>query len=133
MYKSRSTGTANGMRGTQGMGGMFYSGECRQIFRGMQPNIPGNELKHSGECCQTFREMKPMFGVNKENYWAESRLESCQTSMMELFCRNSQRPYYVDYFRKKTPPQMFDWISNVPPIGCAVNVECEQTASACNL
>ena len=35
---------------------------------------------------------------------------------MELFCENSQRPKDVDYFRKKAPPQMFDWIPDVPPI-----------------
>ena len=39
------------MREAQGMEGMLYSGECRQTFRGMSPNIPGNVLKRSGECC----------------------------------------------------------------------------------
>ena len=42
MYKTRNTGTGNGMQGTRGIGGMW-------------PNIPGNVLKHSGECRQTFR------------------------------------------------------------------------------
>ena len=62
MCKTRNTGTGNGMRGTQGMGGMLYSGECRQIFRGMfsnipgmSSNIPGNVAKHSGECHQILR------------------------------------------------------------------------------
>ena len=50
----RNTGTGNGMPGTQGIGGMLYSGECCQTFRGMLLNIPGNVLKHSGECPQTF-------------------------------------------------------------------------------
>ena len=27
MYKTRNTGTGNGMRGTRGMGGMLHSGE----------------------------------------------------------------------------------------------------------
>ena len=62
------------MRATRGMGGMLYSGECRQTFRGMgnvlkhsreclptsrgiSSNIPGNVAKHSGECRQTFRGM----------------------------------------------------------------------------
>ena len=40
-------GTGNGMQGRRGMGGMLYSGECRQIFRGVSLNIPGNVLKHS--------------------------------------------------------------------------------------
>ena len=59
MYKTRNTGTGNGMRGTQGMGGMLYSEECRQIFRGMSSNIPGNAIKHFGECRQTFHGMSP--------------------------------------------------------------------------
>ena len=50
MYKTRNTGTGIGMRGTRGMGEMLYSGECRQTFRGMSSNIPGNIAKHSGEC-----------------------------------------------------------------------------------
>ena len=59
MYKTRNTGTGNGMRGTRGIGGMLYSGGYRQTFRGMSPNIPGNVSKHSGECPQTFRGMSP--------------------------------------------------------------------------
>ena len=49
MYKTKNTGTRNGMRGTRGIGGMLYSGECRQIFRGMSANIPGNIIKDSTE------------------------------------------------------------------------------------
>ena len=52
-----------------------------------------------------------------KSYWTESHLESCQTSAMELFCENSQRPKSFDNFRKNTPSQLFDWISNVPLIG----------------
>ena len=59
MCKTRNTGTWNGMRRTRGTGGKLYSGECRQTFRGMSPNIPGNVGKHSGECRQTFRAMSP--------------------------------------------------------------------------
>ena len=36
MYKTRNTGTGNGMRG-------------------MSPNIPGNVVKHFGECSQTIQ------------------------------------------------------------------------------
>ena len=43
MYKTRNTGTGNGMRG---MGGMLYSVECHQTFQGMSPNILGNVVKH---------------------------------------------------------------------------------------
>ena len=62
MYETRNTGTRNGMRGTQGMGVMLYSGECPQTFRGISPNIPGNVLKDSGECRQGFRGMLPAKG-----------------------------------------------------------------------
>ena len=54
MYKTKNTETGNGMQETREMGGMLYSGECRQTFRGMLLNIPGNVLKHSGEYRQTF-------------------------------------------------------------------------------
>ena len=54
MYKARDTGMGSGARG---MGGMLYSGDCREAFRGISPsipgvlpNIPGNVAKHSGEC-----------------------------------------------------------------------------------
>ena len=77
-----------------------YSGECHQTFRGMSSNITGNVakhskeyvLKHSGEFHQKFQGMLPVFGVKENNYRAESDLESCQTSTMELFYKNSQRP-----------------------------------------
>ena len=39
MYKTRNTGTGNGMRG---MEGMLYSGECPETVWGMSSNIPGN-------------------------------------------------------------------------------------------
>ena len=59
MYKTRNTGTGNGMPGTRGMGECYipenvtkHSGECRQIFRGMSSNIQGNVPEHSGECRQ---------------------------------------------------------------------------------
>ena len=67
MYETRNTGTRNGMRGTQGMGVMLYSGECPQTFRGMSPNIPGNVLKHSGEYRQTFRGMSSKIPGNVAN------------------------------------------------------------------
>ena len=55
------------MRGTRGIGGMLYPGECRQIFRGMSSNIPGNVTKHSGECPQTFQEM------SRQTFWGMSQ------------------------------------------------------------
>ena len=36
-------------------------------------------------------------------------------------------------FPQKASSQMFDWISNAPPIGGTVNVKCSLTASAWNL
>ena len=48
-------GTECGERGE--WGGMLYSGECHQTFRGMSPNILGNVAKYSGECRKTFRGM----------------------------------------------------------------------------
>ena len=72
MYKTRNTGTGNGMRG---IGGMLYSGESPQTFRGMSSNIPENVLKHSGECHQTFRGMSPNIPRNVAKFsW-----ECCQT------------------------------------------------------
>ena len=53
IYKTRNTGTGNGMRGMQGTRGMFTripgnlledSGECYYF------NIPGNVPEDSGEC-----------------------------------------------------------------------------------
>ena len=78
MYKIRNTGTGNGMRGTRGMEGMLYSGECPQTFwgmpqtfRGISPNILGNVIKHSGECCQTFQGMSSNIPVNVAKHYEE--------------------------------------------------------------
>ena len=60
MYKTRNTETGNVILRTWEMGGgggVLYSGDCHQTFRGILPNIPGNVAKHSGECHQTFRGM----------------------------------------------------------------------------
>ena len=59
MYKNKNTGTENGMRGTRGTlnipGNVArHSGECRQTFQGMSPNIPGNVRKHSGGMSPTI-------------------------------------------------------------------------------
>ena len=79
IYKTRNTGTGNGMRGTRGMftripgnlledSGKCYffnipdnvqedSGECSKRFRGMFKKIPGNVQEDSGECSKRFRGM----------------------------------------------------------------------------
>ena len=54
-------------------GGVLYSGECGQTFRGMSPNIPGNVAKHSGECPQTFQGMSPNIPGNVAKYSGERR------------------------------------------------------------
>ena len=80
MYKTRNTGTWNGMRGTRGMGGMLYSEECRQAFRecpqtfqGMSSNIPGNLTKYFWECRKTFPGMSPNNPGNVLKYSGEYR------------------------------------------------------------
>ena len=79
IYKTRNTGTGNGMRGTRGMftripgnlledsGECYYfnipenvpkdSGECSKRFRGMLKKIPGNVQEDSGECSRRFQRM----------------------------------------------------------------------------
>ena len=61
IYKTRNTGTGNGMREMRGMSipGNAHqdSGECSKIFRGMLNKIPGNVQKDSGECSTRFRGM----------------------------------------------------------------------------
>ena len=71
IYKTRNTGTGNGIRGTRGMGEMLYPGECHQTFRGMSPNIPGKVAKRSGECPQTFRGMSLNIPGNVAKYSRE--------------------------------------------------------------
>ena len=79
IYKTRNTGTENGMRGTRGMftripgnlledsGKCYYfniprnveedSGECSRTFRGMFEKIPGSVPEDSRECSKRFRGM----------------------------------------------------------------------------
>ena len=81
IYKTRNTGTGNGMQGMRGTRGMFTripgnlledsgecyyfnipdvpedSRECWRRFRGMFKRIPGNVPQDSGECSTRFRGM----------------------------------------------------------------------------
>ena len=53
IYKTRNTGTENGMRGMQGTRGMFtrIPGNVLILaFRGIFEKIPGNAREDSGEC-----------------------------------------------------------------------------------
>ena len=63
IYKTRNTGTVNGMRGMRGTRGMFYripgnlledSGEYSKGFRGMFTKIPGNAQEDFGESIFRF-------------------------------------------------------------------------------
>ena len=74
----------NGMRGTRGMVGILYFGECCQTFREMSSNIPGNIFKHSEEYPQTFRGMSPIIPRNVLKHSGERpqiyrRMLCCQT------------------------------------------------------
>ena len=119
MYKTRNIGTGNGMRGTRGMGGMLYSGdcrqtfwgmpsnipenvakyfgECRQTFRGISSNIPGNFLKHSGECPQTFRRMLLKITENVANVCCKWRELLGRIAVRILL---NIRDYYYYYYYK---------------------------------
>ena len=60
IYKTRNTGTGNGMRGMQGTQGMFtrIPGNVLILaFRGIFEKIPGNVINNSGECSRRFRGM----------------------------------------------------------------------------
>ena len=60
IYKTRNTGTGNGMRGLRRTRGMFTRIPGNVIiltFRGMFPKIPGNVRRDSGECSKRFRGM----------------------------------------------------------------------------
>ena len=58
IYKTRNTGTGNGMRGMRGMsipGNVQEdSGECSKRFRGVLKKIPENVQKDSGEFSRRF-------------------------------------------------------------------------------
>ena len=65
IYKTRNTGTGNGMRGMRGMSipenAQEDSGECSTRFRGMLNKIPGNAQEDSGECSTRFGECSKRF------------------------------------------------------------------------
>ena len=97
MCKTRNAWTGNRMRG---IGGMLYSGECRQTFRRISLNNPGNVAKYSRECCRKFQGIPPLFGVTKENYWAESHLESSHMSIANRL--NLFKPSFTFLYPLKT-------------------------------
>ena len=78
--------------------------ECREPGEWEEYYISGNVLKHSGKRPQTIRKnVLKHSGKCRQTFWGISPnipemspifLQSCQTSTMELFCENSQRPKY---------------------------------------
>ena len=86
MYKTRNTETGNVMRGTRGMGwggGVLYSGECHQTFRGILRNILGHAAKHYGECPQTFQGMSPNIPGNIAEHSRECPIYSDGRELVE--------------------------------------------------
>ena len=98
IYKTRNTGTGNGMRGMRGTRGMFTripgnlledsgecyyfnipenvpkdSGECSKRFRGMLKKIPGNVREDPGEYSRRFREMFEKILGNAQEDFGESK------------------------------------------------------------
>ena len=63
----------NGMRGTRGIGGMLYSEEGHQTFRGMSSNILGIVLKYYAECPQIFQGISPNIPGNVPKHSGECR------------------------------------------------------------
>ena len=105
VYKTRNTGTGNGMRGMPGTRGMFTripvnllenSGECCYfIIRGMLKKIPGNVLEDSGECSKRLRGMlKKIPGNLNLDLFCEILLIFFQN--LELNCGKTKE-YFLHY------------------------------------
>ena len=82
IYKTRNTGTGNGMRGTRGMFTKI-PGNLLEDFRGMFKKIPGNVSKDSGEYSRRFRGMFEKIPGNVQEDSGESNFKS------SLFSSNS--------------------------------------------
>ena len=72
---------------------LFNSGECPQIFRGMSPNIAGNDLKYSGECFQTIWEMSQNIPRNIGKLL--SLISECFTAHYVLISSNEIEYLYI--------------------------------------
>ena len=77
---------------------LFYSFEkyCSGIFLNFQ------KISEVKQCDRVY-----VHYCCKETY-----LELSQTSTMEIFCENSQQLKAINYFRKKSPSQMFHLVLN---------------------
>ena len=140
MYKTRNTGTGNGMRGTRGMG-------RNVIFRGMSSNISGNVSKHSAECPQTFRAMSPVIPWNVAKYSGMSsnilwnvlkysrecrqtfrRISSDMPGNAQTFWgMSSNIPGNVAYHSRASPQTFRGMSSNIPGNAAKHSGECHQT------
>ena len=58
--------------------------------------------------------------------------QSCQISLTELLCKNSQRPKHFNCFHKRAPSQTSDRILNADPTRGVANVGCGWNVSAWN-
>ena len=114
VYRTRNTGTGNGMRGMRETRGMFIripvnlledsgeccyfiilgnveedSGKCYRRFRGMFEKIPGNVSEDSGECSRRFRRMlKKILGNLNLDLFCEILLLFYQ--ILELNCGKTE-------------------------------------------
>ena len=113
MYKTRNTGTGNGMWVTLGMGGnvifwrmspvipgniLKHSMECFQTFRGISSNISRNVVKHSGECHQTFRKMSSNIPGNITKYSGELSLSHLNNESELCRLKYREVPIKIFYF-----------------------------------
>ena len=57
---------------------------------------------------------KASFKNELKNENAEAYLKPSRTSAMQLFCKNSQQLEAINFFRKKPPSEIFDWVLNTP-------------------
>ena len=117
MYKTRNTGTGNGMLETRGRRGGYipgilrsipgnvtkYSGKypqtfrrissnilrgCSQKFWKISPNIPRNVAYNSWKCRQTFRGMS-----SNTDCWLQMMLSKCKLSKSTVGCLSLGRSF----------------------------------------
>ena len=111
IYKTRNTGTGNGMWGIQGMLNKIPgnvktdSGECLKRFRGMFEKIPGNVQEDSGECSRESRGIfeKILGNVQKDSGVCWQRfsriLKKIERFIMQLN-QNRIKGYILKYNKK---------------------------------
>ena len=82
MYKTRNTGTGNGMQGTWGMRWTLYSGDCPQTFRGISVLLKEmstqGQSKISSSCFCVWCKSRELRGSGSPRF-------PCVTPVMETF------------------------------------------------